>query len=213
MKLLITRDKPWLELQTHLDPAFQPVYCAFISVEFVRISELPECEWIFFVSPHSVSAVLQQFSKESLQSFKLAALGLGTANQLSISGLSCQFTGQGTDTRNIARQFFKIAGENHVFFPVGDRSLRNIQSQLPHVVEKTVYLTKEKPAIAPDFDAVFFTSPSNVKGFAASNTFPPAEKVMAIGPSTSGALNNKCGMLGSLDTRAMASDLKAYFLP
>lgn len=165
---------------------------SLIEMKMIPMKETEPCSWVFFSSKHAVKYFFEQ--KPKMENVKIGAVGKGTADAIRKYGKKPDFIGYSTDTRMTARQFASTAGSAKVLFPQAKGSLRSIQQQMnpKQVVNVLVYETIKHPATdLPKAEIVVFTSPSNVDAFFETNSLSPAQKVVAMGGATAGALQKK----------------------
>ena len=155
-------------------------------IPFDLPSLLPK--WCFFSSPNAVRTFFQGLDKLDAS---IAVMGEGTANAIPTSH-PIAFIGRGS-TQDVGLAFKRVLGNDQALFPIGDRSNRTIQSTLPsdQVIDLQCYRTELSSATIPRCDVYFFTSPSNVDSFAASNRFHPTALYVAMGELTRNALQNQ----------------------
>lgn len=144
--------------------------------------------WIFFSSKQGVMHFFSQSPQTGKCSF--AAIGDGTARILRKFG-EVAFTGHDPDTREVAREFKKIAGRKKVYFPISEQSVRTVQQALPasQVEDIVCYRTVETPSPVGHPDILVFSSPSNVEAFLQCNTLLPSQRLVAFGKTTGEALH------------------------
>ena len=166
-----------------------------------------EFEWIFFSSSNAANAFFERQSFNVSQRY--AAIGNATA--AAVPG-ACEFVGQSSNTQNVAREFHKIASGSRVLFPIGDNSLRTVQSHFnaSEIQEVMVYQTTLKPAPIAPCDAYVFSSPSNVRAASQCNALADV-LCFSFGKSTTQALL-ECGVkqlveFDSLAPKAMAAKI------
>lgn len=170
---------------------------SFLSFSAVEFEVEHSFDVIFFGSPRSVIFYL---ANGSLDNTKLiGCVGGKTAELLESLGLEVGFVGiKSGDPRSVAEDFKVWLDERRtsallslrVLFPVSDRSLRTVSSEIDDSQreEVIVYSTKTKGKVIEACDVYVFTSPSNVEGFLELNTVTDASKVIAWGKSTESSL-------------------------
>jgi len=164
---------------------------SLIEFKQIRIKELPKTDWVFFSSKHAVRYFFNQ--KPDLgPGVKFGCIGTSTSAELRSFGKRADFIGQSTDVKLVGKQFSSKVGSSKVLFPIARGSMQSIQWQMvkrENVFNLEVYATlKHSEEIAPDFDVLVFTSPSNVEAFFEKNTVPKGKRVVAMGESTGKAL-------------------------
>ena len=165
---------------------------ALIDTVRINMIKIPEAEWVFFSSKHAVRHFLGQ--TELRPGVKIAAIGLGTSDELRKFKKRADFIGGGNNTQNTAKQFAALAGRARVLFPQAKGSLKTIQQQLPaaKIFDLTVYETIQRPADdLPKSDLIVFTSPSNVEAYFEKNTVGKNQKIVAMGHATAATLKEK----------------------
>lgn len=150
---------------------------------------LRNVDWVFFSSKNAIEYFFKldpQLPKKA----KFGVLGRGSEDTLRLFGKQAHFTGEeeGIDTKDIAREFAKVANGSHVVFPSAKGSLRTIQKALSadtQVLELTVYETVPEEDVSKSYAGVLiFTSPSNVESYFVNNLLEPDQQVICIGKST-----------------------------
>jgi len=160
-----------------------------VTYETLALHELPLFDWIFFSSIRAVNHFLEQHDIPAHS--KIGVLGSGTAAALQHKGYTPDFTGGDGNTRQTGAEFSEIVTGQTVFFPVTADGFRSVQREIENsaiVLEQPVYRTIPNPGFVPPLaDILVFTSPSCVQAFAASGAMFSG-KCVAIGRSTSEAL-------------------------
>ncbi len=150
---------------------------------------LRNIDWVFFSSRNAIEYFFRldpQLPKKA----KFGVLGRGSEDALRYLGKTADFNGEeeGIDTKDIAKEFAKIANGSNVLFPSAKGSLRTIQKALSahtKIVELTVYETVPEEDVAQSYaDVLIFTSPSNVESYFVNNLLEPDQQVICIGKST-----------------------------
>lgn len=177
----------------------------FIRIDPEPVRELPGAEWIFFSSANAARSLMEQ--EVDISNYRVGAVGRGTTHFLESKGVHVEFVGRGGNIPRVATDFAEIAGTRTVLFPISDKSRRSIQQELDpeQVVDVVAYTTTIVPREVDQFDAVVFTSPSNVKGFFQSNELNGAHAI-AIGKTTQEALK-KLGIEASTPAQPTERDL------
>lgn len=147
---------------------------------------------IFF---SSVRSVMFFKAGESIPTHSLiACIGDKTAELLESMGHTVDFKGsQSGEPKVVAEEFNVWLEDKNVLFPISDRSLKSISSEISDdqkedvVVYSTAVVGKKVDAC----DVYVFTSPSNVEGFFECNLVPVGARVVAWGKSTEKALVGK----------------------
>ncbi len=161
----------------------------FPSINILDPFILRNIDWVFFNSKNAIEYFFKldpQLPKKT----KFGVLGRGSEDTLRYYGKQAHFTGEdeGIDTKDIAREFAKVANGSHVLFPSAKGSLRTIPKALSadtRVVELTVYETVSEDNVEKSYaEVLIFTSPSNVESYFVNNLLEPEQKVICIGKST-----------------------------
>ena len=165
-------------------------YLAFAPVPFTP----PEnADWWFFYSLRAVEFALRDGPGPSPKT-KLAAIGPGTAHCLERELGRVDFIGDGNPERT-AEAFLKVSKGERVFFPRARQSRLSVQTALEDkitVLDAVCYDNKPAPAAAPiNADVYIFTSPLNVAAYLDHQPMTTSAKVIAIGPSTGAALQDR----------------------
>jgi uroporphyrinogen-III synthase len=185
-------------------------------ISFSQIEILPlaftcvqAVDWIFFSSSHAAQVFFQQEKFNPNQFY--GAIGKATA--AAVPG-PCAFVGDSSNTEEVALHFKDKIQNQSVLFPIGNRSVRSVQSVLDvnQFHEVVVYETADHPKPIGLCDAYIFSSPSNV--FAAlKHTDLHDSFCFSFGKSTSQALMaagvRKISELKSLNTEAMVQQILA----
>ncbi|MGV3686640.1 MAG: hydroxymethylbilane synthase [Daejeonella sp.] len=150
---------------------------------------LRNIDWVFFSSKNAIEYFFR-LNPQLPKKAKFGVLGRGSEDALRYLGKKADFNGEeeGIDTKDIAKEFAKIANGSNVLFPSAKGSLRTIQKALSadtKIVELTVYETVPEEDVAQSFaDVLIFTSPSNVESYFVNNLLEPDQQVICIGKST-----------------------------
>ncbi len=155
------------------------------------VNYLTKTNWLFFGSKNIVDFFME-LEISIPNHIKIASIGSGTGARIKEYGFTVDFQGDGNNTEEIGLDFAKLLGNQIVLFPIGKKSLRSIQTQLPkeNILEVEIYDTLSKPQkINSYLDILVFTSPSNVKGYFELNEILETQKVIAIGNSTAKKLH------------------------
>ena len=150
---------------------------------------LRNIDWVFFSSKNAIEHFFR-LDPHLPKKAKFGVLGRGSEDALRYLGKQADFNGEeeGIDTKDIAKEFAKVANGSNVLFPSAKGSLRTIQKALApgtKIVELTVYETVPEEDVAKSHaDVLIFTSPSNVESYFANNLMEPDQQVICIGKST-----------------------------
>jgi len=175
--------------ETLLTQGYELVLQSMIRREYIpfNINLLGEDSWLFFSSPYAVRAYFAQGGKTG----KLAAIGQGTANELSNFG-KVAFCGEDGPIENVAIKFKTLVQDEQVFFPSPEKGLRKIQQAFPanQITEIICYKTMPEAKKIEDCDLYIFSSPSNVMSFFERNNILKEAAIISFGASTTHALLN-----------------------
>ncbi|GAA4923201.1 hydroxymethylbilane synthase [Mucilaginibacter defluvii] len=148
---------------------------------------LRNTDWVFFTSKNAVEYFFK-LDPQLPKKVKFGVMGSGSEDALRRHGYFADFTGEGTDTADVAAEFAALANGTTVTFPGAASPMRSIHQGLSadtRIIDLPVYETVlEEDVEASSADVVIFTSPSNVDAYFADNLLDPHQKVIAIGKST-----------------------------
>lgn len=182
---------PESPLQAWADAAgFKVIAKSLLHFAPVRFVPPVDADVWFFYSSRAVEFGIPGIEKLTSPP-KLAAIGAGTAAAIRKAGFTVDFVGEGSPAE-VARQLADAGLGQTIFFPRARQSRQSVQRMLPgsiKVLDAICYdnqIISNVPQVTAD--AYVFTSPLNVKGYCQQNTLPERATVVAIGPSTSQAL-------------------------
>ena len=162
-----------------------------IKFDPVPVGQLPEANWLFFYSKTGVHFFFRQISSHKVEHYRMAALGPGTAAELS-KYVHVHFAGDG-DPIQTAVQFLDLARGQKVAFVRAEESRQSIRQLLDgKITPIDLIVYKNRPvnnADIPSCEVLVFTSPMNVRAYFAKKKKYGFQKVIAIGNTTAGALN------------------------
>lgn len=191
---------------------------SLVQIKPLSVSNVPAAEWWFFSSKNAVKHFLPGRNLPPL--VRIGALGEATAAEIEkVIGRLPDFTGNG-DPEGTARAFYTLAKHQNVLFPGAVNSLQSVQSLLNGKVNGTHLQVYDNTPIPdpPDMtaaNALVFTSPLNARAYFAKFAFQPRQKVIAIGASTTKALQDMgigpVFTAASPDERAMAAMVISLF--
>ena len=165
---------------------------SLLRFEPVAFTPPADADWWFFYSSRAVAFGLA--GGDPPAGTRLAAMGAGTAAALRQRGWEPAFTGVGYP-EEVARQFGEVAAGRRVFFPRARQSRRSVQAALADrvtVLDAVCYDNVADPPPAPIVAEVYvYTSPLNVAAYLDHWAHAPGARVVAIGPSTAGALRER----------------------
>jgi len=154
----------------------------------------PACDWIFFSSKNGVAFFFQRFETQqwSLPSVRWACIGNATSENLQAYGVVPDFIGTGDPTSTAT--IFRAFAENQQVVFAGARNARETLLQnVAHYAtcsQLAVYDNQVKtPVAASNADILIFTSPLNANAYFSQHPLIPDQKLIAIGASTAGCLN------------------------
>ena len=144
--------------------------------------------WVFFYSRHAVQFFFDQLDDlQKLQGLKLAAMGSGTAEQLSFFCPVVHFTGAG-EPEAVAAAFGEIAEGEVVLFPRARHSRRSVQQLLGERIQAIDLITYDNlqrtDLDLPICQALVFTSPMNAEAYFQTYSLQEGQEVYAIGQVT-----------------------------
>ncbi|RMD98946.1 MAG: uroporphyrinogen-III synthase [Bacteroidetes bacterium] len=162
-----------------------------IKFEPVAVEKLPEANWLFFYSKTGVQFFFRQIPAHKVDNYRMAALGPGTAAELS-KYAHVQFAGDG-DPIQTAVNFLALARGQKVAFVRAEDSRQSIRKLLDgKITPIDVIVYKNTPlneVEIPTCEVLVFTSPLNARAYFSKNEKYGFQKVIAIGNTTAGALN------------------------
>ncbi|KAA3598022.1 MAG: hydroxymethylbilane synthase [Calditrichaeota bacterium] len=165
---------------------------SLIKISRVEFEDLPKTDWIFFTSKNGVKHFFAQNPKINPKT-KFAAISKGTAKALKQLEVQPDFVGSKLMTKEIGKEFAKVSKGQKVLFPLAQKSMRTIQTELIGIAdffELVVYENKPLEAFEQiDSEILVFTSPSNAESFLKSQKISSSQKVVAIGTTTAKYLN------------------------
>lgn len=187
-------------------------------IAFARIpfDAVPDSDWVFFYSARAVryffeglrqlpafaewrsgmplrASAMQTGQPHSPQGpyRRVGSIGASTAQAISRYLPHLDFIGTG-DPESTATAFAAYAQGQTVLFPSALTSQRAMQRRLQDVIASInlpVYRNIPRPDVAPRTESVLvFTSPMNVRAYAAAAPWLPEQRIIAIGRSTAAAL-------------------------
>ncbi len=167
---------------------------SFIETEAITFELPTHFEWFFFSSSNAVHAFFKQIEPSMISKKKVAAYGESTSRALFQYLANVDFIAKPGQPLEVASEFKSLINGGKVLFPVSDISKKSIQAvlmptQVCNVIcYKTKLLSKK---LTEEYEAVVFTSPSNVHGFHLENEKLNASiKIIALGSSTEKSLKN-----------------------
>lgn len=194
MNILVT--KPMEELQ-ELESFLKKTSCRLIAQSFIQF-ELVEARFplnydaIFFGSKNAYRFFAQQIDLP--KNVAVACIGETTRNLLEKAGVTVDFYGTHAGNPDlVAMELKQWLGDRKMLIPLSDVSNRSMSRQIPtaQCKEVIVYRTKSiATSIQEQLDWVVFTSPSNLRGFLASNEVSLTTKTIAWGKTTEKAMKS-----------------------
>lgn len=191
---------------------------SLITFESVPFTDVPASDWVFFYSARAVHYFFEQlrqlpaFAEWEVgsplpvhpmkerpphspkgQARRIGCIGPTTAQHLRRYISQVDFVGTG-DPATTATAFEAQAKGQRVLFPSATTSQRAMQRRLADAItaiDLHVYHNVPRSNVAPRSERVLvFTSPMNVRAYAAVAAWQPEQQVVAIGRSTATALRN-----------------------
>jgi uroporphyrinogen-III synthase len=154
----------------------------------------PASDWIFFSSKNGVAFFFQRFETQqwSLPKVRWACIGNATAESLQRYGIVPDFIGTGDPTSTATT--FRAFAENQLVLFAGARNAREtlLQNLALYTTcsQLAVYDNQVKTQVsASNADLLVFTSPFNANAYFSQHPLLPDQKLIAIGTSTAGCLN------------------------
>lgn len=159
---------------------------SLLRFEAVPFDAPADADWWFFYSSRAV-----RFVEHIPPGVRTAAMGGGTARALLDRRQPVDFCGAGSP-EVVAENFLAVSEGQRVFFPRARESRLSVQRALGErleVMDAVCYANLPAPPDRPVDAAVYiFTSPMNVAAYLDHYALPAGARVLAIGPSTGGAL-------------------------
>ena len=165
-------------------------------------SSLSDGDWVVFASSAAVRHFLERISMAMLPAdLKVAAIGTSTARALKSFGLTPHFVPEDANSEGFVAEFQPCKSREpagRFLLPTALEGRRVIAEALRHQGHEVqvfpVYRTRPaegeavQAALAVDYDAVVFSSPSGVQTYQRLGAkFPPC--CVAIGPTTKASLD------------------------
>jgi uroporphyrinogen-III synthase len=151
---------------------------------------LPAADWVFFSSANAVRFFFDQWSGPP-PPYRWAAIGPATATALAAHVGKVDFAGAG-DPETTAPAFAGVAEGQRVLFPGARHSRQSVPSLLgDRIAALALDLYDNRPLPDPpafDDDVLAFPSPFHAEAYFHRHTLRPHQHVIAIGPTTAGAL-------------------------
>lgn len=163
---------------------------SFLTFEATPFHITKPFEIIFFASPRAVRFFFQQ---ETIADTTLIAVA-GETTRKAVTELGKQVHFSPENSGNIEEStlaFSRWVNHRHVLFPTSDISQKSYTQHLQQEQLEIIpiYKTQISTQKIEECTIYVFTSPSNVTGFLASNTFPENATVIAWGETTRAALS------------------------
>ena len=197
------------ELVAELSLSNYTTFCqSLISIEYLPFQIQKDFDWVFFSSSNGARSFFEHATNAHA---KYAAIGPATAKAVPYE---CDFVGEGTNTEEIARMFFHLAGNERVLFPSAQDSLNSAASffQEDQIEIISTYKTTRLTIALPESRVYLFSSPSNVFAAQESNDLTKLNCV-AYGSATAKALQDagvrNIHLVSSWDQKEIAKDLKS----
>ena len=197
------------ELVAELSLSNYSTFCqSLISIENLPFQIQKDFVWVFFSSSNGARSFFQHATNANA---KYAAIGPATAKAVPYE---CDFVGEGTNTEEIARMFFHLAGDERVLFPSAQDSLNSAASffQEDQIEIISTYKTKRLTIALPEARLYLFSSPSNVFAAQERNDLTKLNCV-AYGSATAKALQDagvrNIHLVSSWEQKEIAKNLKS----
>lgn len=197
------------ELVAELSIANYTTFCqSLISIEHLPFQIVNDFDWVFFSSSNGARSFFEHAGNPRA---KYAAIGPATAKAVPYE---CDFVGEGTNTEEIARMFFHLAGSERILFPSAQDSLNSAASffQKDQFEIISVYKKSRFSLALPEARVYLFSSPSNVYAAQEKNDLSKLNCV-AYGSATAKALQDagvrNIHLVSSWDQKEIAKDLKS----
>lgn len=181
---------------------------SLISIEYLPFQIQKDFDWVFFSSSNGARSFFEHANNVHA---KYGAIGPATAKAVPYE---CDFVGEGTNTEEIARMFFHLAGNERVLFPSAHDGLNSAASffQENQIEIISTYKTTRLTTALPEARVYLFSSPSNVFAARDSNDLTKLNCV-AYGSATAKALQEagvrNIHLSSSWDQKEIAKDLKS----
>jgi hydroxymethylbilane synthase len=159
----------------------------------IRFTHTPATRWIFFSSKN---AIRHFFAQAPLipDEVRFGVMSRNSAACLQEFGKTADFTGEGVDVSQIAKDFAACVKDETVLFPQAIDSIQSIQKHLSFTNichNLFVYKTILRADFGdPEADILVFTSPSNVQAYFEKHPLRSGQRVVAIGSTTLKRLSN-----------------------
>ena len=197
------------ELVAELSMSNYTSFCqSLISIEHLPFQIQKDFDWVFFSSSNGARSFFEHAANAHA---KYAAIGPATANAVPFE---CDFVGEGTNTEEIARMFFHLAGSDRVLFPSAQDSLNSAASffKKDQIEIISTYKKTRLAQALPVARVYLFSSPSNVFAAQEKNDLSKLNCV-AYGTATAKALQDagvrNIHLVSSWDQKEIAKDLKS----
>jgi len=166
---------------------------SLIRFEAVSFDWPKEVEWLFFTSRKGVAFFWEGIRavRFNLGDYRIACMGKGTAAECVDRGMIPDFIGNGRPEA-VAYAFGQHVAGSKVLFPVGERSLRSVQSILEENVRQEdliVYRQEPRQDLEPFSASVYvLTSPLNCRILLEQELADRNATFVAIGNTTAKTL-------------------------
>ncbi len=166
---------------------------SLIRFEAVPFDWPGEAEWIFFTSRKGVAFFWEGIGEDlpSLRGYRIACMGKGTAAECVDRGMVPDFIGNGRPEAVACDLAQQVKGSK-VLFPIGERSLRSVQSIWKEDVRQEdliVYRQEPKRDLAPFPASIYvLTSPLNCRILLGQELADRRAIFVAIGKTTAKTL-------------------------
>ncbi|WP_035843481.1 uroporphyrinogen-III synthase [Crocinitomix catalasitica] len=166
---------------------FDVIAHSLIKIVPVLDLKIPRTDWIFFSSPKGAIAYLNNYK---ILAKKIGVLGIGTAQPIIERGIKVDFIGEASHSpEEIAKCFQKALNINDtIFLPISQRSKKSVLKVISKTHQTLAWVTYKTNFVSVffdmAFDAMIFTSPSNLESYLVNNTIPSHAQIISIGQTT-----------------------------
>lgn len=163
-----------------------------ISLQLKPNLDLPQADWIFFLSPSGVDLFAEKFTADS---YKIGVIGPGTARAIESKRWEVSFLPKSTDPKEGIDEFAEFLRPNEtIIMACGDKSLKRMHGVIPanRLIEWEFYENvAAENIVQTDANYLIFTSPSNAAAYLDSYSLFEDQILVAIGKTTFEALKKR----------------------
>lgn len=191
-RLFISKAESELELLHHFckEQHISLSAHSFLTFEATPFQINKPFDVVFFASPRAVRFFFQQ--EVTTDNTLIAVAGETTQKAVSVLGKQVHFLPENSgNIEESTLEFSRWAANNRVLFPTSDISQKSYTQHLrqEQIEIIPIYKTQISTQKVEECTIYVFTSPSNVNGFLASNTFPEGASIIAWGETTHASLS------------------------